>query len=153
MITLIWKDTYILMFHSTTIYNSQDMETTQGPINSWVEEDVVCVYIYMKSESESRSVVSDSLWPHGLYSPWNSPGQNTGVGSLSLLQQIFLAQESNWSLLHCRWNFYQLSYQESPENIILRKVSWREKEKYYDINYMRNLKIIQMNLYTKQKTN
>ena len=34
-------------------------------------------------ESESRSVVSSSLPPHGLYSPWNSPGQNTGVGSLS----------------------------------------------------------------------
>ena len=30
-------------------------------------------------QSESRSVMSDSLWPHGLYSPWNSPGQNTGV--------------------------------------------------------------------------
>ena len=40
----------------------------------------------MKSESESRSVVSDSLQPHGLYSPWNFPGQNTGVDSLSLLQ-------------------------------------------------------------------
>ena len=39
--------------------------------------------------SESRSVVSDSLRPHGLFSPWNSPGQNTGVGSLSLLQRIF----------------------------------------------------------------
>ena len=38
-----------------------------------------------ESKSESRSVVSDSLQPHGLYSPWNSPGQNTGVGSLSLL--------------------------------------------------------------------
>ena len=37
-------------------------------------------------QSESRSVVSDSLQPHGLYSPWNSPGQDTGVGSLSLLQ-------------------------------------------------------------------
>ena len=30
--------------------------------------------------------MSDSLQPHGLYSPWNSPGRNTGVGSLSLLQ-------------------------------------------------------------------
>ena len=40
--------------------------------------------------------MSHSLWPHGLYSPWNSPGQNTGVGSLSLLQGIFPAQESNW---------------------------------------------------------
>ena len=48
-----------------------------------------------ESESESCSVVSDSLRPHGLYSPWNSPGQNTGVGSLSLLQWIFLTQESN----------------------------------------------------------
>ena len=38
------------------------------------------------SESESRPVVSNSLLPHGLYSPWNYPGQNTGVGSLSLLQ-------------------------------------------------------------------
>ena len=33
------------------------------------------------NEIESYSVMSDSLWPHGLYSSWNSPGQNTGVGS------------------------------------------------------------------------
>jgi len=45
-----------------------------------------------KSESESRSVVSDSSKPHGLYSPWNSPGQNPGVGSLSLPQGIFPTQ-------------------------------------------------------------
>ena len=51
----------------------------------------------IESESESRSVLSNSLQPNGLYSPWNSPGQNTGVGSLSLLQQIFLTQESNWT--------------------------------------------------------
>ena len=37
--------------------------------------------------------------------------KNTGVGSLSLLQQIFLTQESNQGLLHCRWILYQLSYQ------------------------------------------
>ena len=37
-------------------------------------------------ESESHSVMSDSLQPHRLYSPWNSPGKNTGVGSLSFLQ-------------------------------------------------------------------
>ena len=58
--------------------------------------------------------MSNSLWPHGLYSPWNSPGQNTGVGSLSLLQQIFPTQESNLGLLHCRWILYQQSYQGSP---------------------------------------
>ena len=41
-----------------------------------------------RPESESLSVVSDSWRPHGLHSLWNSPGQNTGVGSLSLLQGI-----------------------------------------------------------------
>ena len=44
--------------------------------------------------SESLSVMLNSLQPHGLYSPWNSPGQNTGVGSLSLLQGNFPNQES-----------------------------------------------------------
>ena len=49
-------------------------------------------------ESASRSVVSNSLRPRGLYSPWNSPGQNTGVGSLSLLHGIFPSQGSNTGL-------------------------------------------------------
>ena len=46
----------------------------------------------------------------------SSPGKpkNTGVGNLSLLQGIFLTQESNWGLLHCRWILYQLSYQGIP---------------------------------------
>ena len=62
---------------------------------------------------KSRSVVSDSLQPHGLYSPWNSPGQNTGVGSLSLLQEIFPTQGSNPGLSHCRQILYQLSHKGS----------------------------------------
>ena len=118
-----------------------------------------------ESESESRSVMSNSLGPHGLYSPWfsrpeywsgepfpspgdlSNPGieprsptlqvdslsaepqgksKNTGVGSLSLLQ-IFLTQESNQGLLHCRRILYQLSYEGSPSfmNIyvkILKKI-------------------------------
>ena len=45
--------------------------------------------------SESHSAVPNSLQPHGLYSPWDSQGQNTGVGSLSLLQGIFPTQGSN----------------------------------------------------------
>ena len=49
-------------------------------------------------------------------SPWNSPGQNTGVGSHSLLQGIFLTQESNQGFLHCRWILYQPSYQGNPTN-------------------------------------
>ena len=40
--------------------------------------------------------------------------KNTAVGSLSLLQRIFLTQESNRGLLHCRWILYQLSYEGSP---------------------------------------
>ena len=59
--------------------------------------------------SESHSVLSNSLRPHGLYSPWNSPGPNSGVGSLSLLQGIFLTQGSNPGLPHCRRILYQLS--------------------------------------------
>ena len=66
-----------------------------------------------ESESESRSV-GDSLWPHGLHSPWNSPGQNTGVGSLSLLQGIFPTQGWNPDLPHCRRILYQLSHKGSP---------------------------------------
>ena len=64
-------------------------------------------------KSESRSVKSNSLQPHGPYSPWNSPGQNTGVGSLSLLQGIFPNQRLNPSLPHCRLILYQVSYQFS----------------------------------------
>ena len=46
--------------------------------------------------------------------PWNSLGQNAGVGSLSLLQGIFPTQESNQGLLHCRWILYQLCHKGSP---------------------------------------
>ena len=48
------------------------------------------------------------------YSPWNSPGQNTGVSSGSLLQEIFLTQGSNPDLLHCRQILYPLSHKGSP---------------------------------------
>ena len=64
--------------------------------------------------SESRSVMSDSLRPHGLYSPWNSPGQNTGVGSLSLLQGIFPTQGLNPGFPHCKQILYQLIHKGSP---------------------------------------
>ena len=60
-----------------------------GPITSWeidgeTVETVSHTYsvTLLWNESESRLVVSNSLWPHGLYSLWNSPGQNTGVGNL-----------------------------------------------------------------------
>ena len=64
----------------------------------------------MQSESKNCSVISNSLWPHGLYSPKNSLGQNTGVGSLSLLQGIFPIQGPYPDLPHCRQILYQLSH-------------------------------------------
>ena len=73
-----------------------------------------------ESGSESCSVVSDSLQPHGLYSPWHSPGKNTGVGSLSLIQGISLTQGLNPGLPHCRQILYQLSHKGNPR--ILQRV-------------------------------
>ena len=135
-----WKDPLLVRRTGTSAVRS--MDCLLGP----------------SSESEGHSVLSNSLWRHGLYSPWNSPGQNTGVGSLShspgdlpntgieprspalqvdslwaepqgkpkntgagslsLLQGIFLTQESNWDLLHCRRILYQLSYQRSPDTLL-----------------------------------
>ena len=65
------------------------------------------------------SVVSDSLWPHGLgpsriLCPWDSPGKNTGAGCHSLFQGIFPTWGSNPDLLHCRWILYLLSHWGSP---------------------------------------
>ena len=63
---------------------------------------------------KSCLVLSDSLCPHGLYSPWKFPGQDTGVSWLSLPQRIFPTQGSNPGLLHCMQIFYQLSHKGSP---------------------------------------
>src|SRR5574340_631081 len=74
--------------------------------------------------------VQELLQPHGLYSPWNSPGQNTGVGSLSLLQWILRTQGLNPGLLHCRQSLYHLSHQDAHKvsemmiNAIINKVRW-----------------------------
>ena len=112
------------------------------------------VLINSQSETESCSVVSNSLQPHGLYNPlilqarllewvalsfsrgssqisdrtqishiagrffisWaTGKPKNTGVGSPSLLQQIFPTQELTQGVLHCRQILYQLSYEGSLE--------------------------------------
>ena len=67
-----------------------------------------------ESENESHSIVSDSLWPHGLYSWWTSPGQNTAVARLSVCQRIFSTQGWNLALPHCRHILYQLSHKGRP---------------------------------------
>ena len=71
--------------------------------------------------SESRSVVSDTLRPHGLYSPWTSPGQNTGVGRLSLLKGIIPTQGSNSGLPHYRQILYEMSQKVSPKKEVKGK--------------------------------
>ena len=86
-------------------------------------------YVSMKEshyQSVSRSVVSTSLRPHGLSSPWNSPGQNTGVGSCSLLQGIVPTQGSNPGLLQGRQILYQLSHQGSICINNYLKCQWTE---------------------------
>ena len=84
--------------------------TTQGI------QTIIFIIAVNGSESASHSVVSDTLQPHGLYiySPQNSPGQSTEVGSLSLHQGIFPTQGSNPGLQHCRRILYQLSHKGSP---------------------------------------
>ena len=63
--------------------------------------------------NESCSVMSESLWLHGLYSSWNSPGQNIGMGSQYLLQGIFPTQGLNPGFQHCRQILYRQSHQGS----------------------------------------
>src|SRR5574337_837688 len=63
-------------------------------------------------EPRSPALQEDSLPAE----PQGKP-KNTGLGSLSLLQQIFLTQELNWGLLHCRQILYQLSYEGSPKKM------------------------------------
>ena len=64
------------------------------------------------------------LQPSRLLCSWNSPSKNTGVGSHSLLQRIFLAQGSNLHLLHCRqiffffFFFYHLNHHRSPVSLL-----------------------------------
>ena len=74
----------------------------------------------------SRSVVSDSLWPHGLWParllcPWSSLSKNTGVGCHSLLQGIFPTQGLNLGLLHYRQILYHWATKKAPfkQDIVL----------------------------------
>ena len=67
---------------------------------------------------------SPVLWPDSLPAEPQGKPNNTGVGSLSLLQGIFPIQESNWGLVHCRWILYHLNYQRSP-SLGERRLKWR----------------------------
>ena len=78
-------------------------------------------------EPTSPALQVDSL-------PSEPPGKltNTGVGSLPFLQGIFLIQESNPCLLHCRHILYQLNYQGSPPTSLPTPQVWKDLFKYYN---------------------
>ena len=72
---------------------------------------------------QSCPILCDPMdWNPSLLCPWNSPGENTGVNSHSLLQGIFPTQGLNphlLCLLHCRHILYHLSHQGSPSAILM----------------------------------
>ena len=106
------------------------------------------VYECLNWKSLSRVWLLVTPWT---YSPRNSPGQNTGVGSLSLLQWIFQTQESNQGLLHCRHILYHLSYQGGPhmnvysssihglQNLGASKMNFSRWMKNFDASKQRNI--------------
>ena len=66
---------------------------------------------------------SPALWANSSPAEPQGKPKITGVGSLSLLQRIFLTQESNQSLLHCRQILYELSYKGSLNSVQFSSVA------------------------------
>ena len=86
-----------------------------GLWNSPGQNPGVGAFPFSRGSSQPRNQAGVSALPMDSLpaEPQGKP-KNTGVGSLSLLQQIFLTQESNQGLLHCKQILYQLSYEGSP---------------------------------------
>ena len=107
----------VLLFGEESSASSLDSFQGHSILNTkiFLPWDLIMILINpVQLESESHSVVSDSLQPHRLYNPWNSPGQNTGVGSHSLLQGISPTQGLNPGLPHCGQILYQLNHEGCP---------------------------------------
>ena len=94
-----------------TLCNPMDStvaEILKARILEWV------TFLFSKGSSQPRDQTrSPALQVDSLLAEPQGKPKNTRVGSLSLLQWIFLTQELNWGLLHCRWILYQQSYQGS----------------------------------------
>ena len=74
----------------------------------------ICAYMYVLVTQSCQTLQHHELQPTRLLSPWNLPGKNTGVGSHSPLQGIFLTQGSNPGLWHCGQILYHLNHEGSP---------------------------------------
>ena len=83
--------------------------TARGILQARILEWVAFPFSRGSSQSRSPALRADSLPAEPQWKP-----KDTGVGSLSLLQRIFPAQEANRGLLHCRQILYQLSYEGTP---------------------------------------
>ena len=87
----------------------------QAPLSMGILQARILEWVAMpfpRGSSQSRDRTQVSLIAGGFFTILDTrEAQDTGVGSLYLLQGIFLTQESNWGLLHCRWILYQLSYE------------------------------------------
>ena len=84
---------------------------------------------FSRGSSQPRSPTLPTLQADSLPAEPQGKPKNTGVGALSLLQWIFLIQELNPGLLHCRQTLYQLSYQGNTNNILSEKELHFQKKK------------------------
>ena len=128
------------MSNSVTPWTIQSMEFSRPEY--WSEQPFLSPGDLPNPGIKPRSpaMQSDSLPDE----PQGKP-KNTGVGSLSLLQGIFLTQESNWGLLHCGQILHQLSYRGSPENVktlekpLLKMFIVLSNGRYVQIDFHKNL--------------
>ena len=121
---------FLVPFHAPSeVKVAQSCLTLCDPMDYTVPEILQARILEWVAFPFSRDLPNPGIKPRSLALqvdslPAEPPGKpkNTGVGSLSLLQWIFLTQESNWGLLHCRRILYHLSHQGNPR--ILEQVAY-----------------------------
>ena len=89
-----------------TPWTIQSMEFSRPEYWEWV------AFPFSRGFSQSRNQTGVSCIAGGFFTSWVTREAQDGVGGLSLLQQIFLTQEMNWGLLHCRCILYQLAIRQ-----------------------------------------
>ena len=117
------KTMYLLFFSVVLfIHASQIMGIGIHTKNNSVPKLLTWTKVTCDCVSKSQSVMSNSLWPHG-HSSWNSPGQNTGVGSWSLLQKSSQPRDQTQVILHCRWILEgtKLTFWVRPNRVVWKK--------------------------------
>ena len=101
----------------SVLWQQMSLDSMPAPVWTWDLGYFSGADFLMCKKRLSRVLVR--LEPARFLCPWNSPGRNTGVGCLSLLQGIFPIQGWNSGLLHCRRIIYCLSHQGSSRSPIV----------------------------------